>query len=462
VIFQPNGLPEDLGAPGRRALIKGGAVISMDATIGELPDADILIEGRKIIAVGPQLECPDAFVIEAKGMIAMPGFIDTHHHQFETALRGFLADALLFNDGHAHGALNYSDYILQKFTKVFRPHDVYISELFGSLAQLDAGVTTVMDVSQIHHSPEHSDAAVNALADAGRRAVFGYFGGSADPSRISSDARRLRSQYFSSNNQLLTMSLGGEIYLPNHDKSWALGRELDLPIGLHVVGSFGMTPVFDELARTDRFGCDNIFFHMTGMSDFAWRKVADAGAHISLAVPIEMVMRHGMPPLLKALEYGIQPSLSSDVECTMSADFFTQMRSALTLQRCLVNDLALSGASHVPELLTCRDVIRFATIEGARCLRLDRKIGSIAPGKEADIILLDATAINVAPLNFVPGAVVSLMDRSNVDTVLVAGKVRKWRRTLLTGDLQKLRSELEASRDYLFEAAGVDQNPFRM
>jgi len=89
---------KELGAPGRRVLIKGGAVISMDAKIGELPDADVLIDGRTILAVGPQLECADAVVIEAKGMIVMPGFIDTHHHQFETALRGFLADGLLFND----------------------------------------------------------------------------------------------------------------------------------------------------------------------------------------------------------------------------------------------------------------------------------------------------------------------------------------------------------------------------
>lgn len=97
-------------------------------------------------------------------------------------------------------------------------------------------------------------------------------------------------------------------------------------------------------------------------------------------------------------------------------------------------------------------------MEGARDLRLDRKTGSLAPGKEADIIILDAEAINVAPLNVVPGAVVSLMERSNVETVIVAGKVRKWKSKLLDVDLRRLRRELEASRDYLFNAAGIPQN----
>jgi len=173
-------------------------------------------------------------------------------------------------------------------------------------------------------------------------------------------------------------------------------------------------------------------------------------------------MRHGTPRILKALEYGLHPSLSSDVECTMTADFFTQMRAAFTLQRCLVNDVALSGQSNLPELLTSRAVIRFATVEGAKCLRLDRKVSSIAPGKEADLILLDATAINVAPLNFVPGAVVTLMDRSNVDTVMVAGNVHKWRGTLLAGELAKQRRELEATRDYIFDRAGIEQDIFRI
>ncbi|MCT7374598.1 amidohydrolase family protein [Chelativorans salis] len=448
--------------PGRRVLIRGGAVLSMDPAVGDFVETDVLIEGSRIVAVGPDLTASDAAVIDAKGMIVMPGFIDTHHHQFETALRGFLADGILINDGAPHSLVNYYEHILQKFSMVYRPEDVYINELFGSIAQLDAGVTTVMDVSQIHHSPEHTDAAVAALKDAGRRAVLGYFEGWGEKSKYPLDAQRIKTHHFASDDQLLTMVMGGEIYLPGYETAWQIGREIAVPVALHVVGTFGMASTFDELAKAGQFGPDNIFIHMTGMSDFAWQVAAEAGSHVSLAVPIEMTMRHGMPPIQKALDLGMQPSLSSDVECTMTADPFTQMRCALTLQRAFVNEMALGGETDLPPLLTSRDVIRFATVEGAKGLKLDARTGSLTPGKEADIILLDATALNVAPLNHVPGAVVTLMERSNVDTVMVAGRIRKWRGEPLDVDAGKLRRELEASRDYLFEAADVEHNLFRL
>ncbi|MEP7100885.1 MAG: amidohydrolase family protein, partial [Burkholderiales bacterium] len=190
---------------------------------------------------------------------------------------------------------------------------------------------------------------------------------------------------------------------------------------------------------------------------------------VSLAVPIEMNMRHGMPPILKMQSLGMEPSLSVDVECTLTADFFTQMRSMMNMQRMVVNQMALdpgfatnnwwpTPAAGVPAPLTTRDVLRYATINGAKALRLDKKVGSLTPGKEADIIILDAQSLNVAPLNHVPGAVVSLMDRTNVETVIVAGKVRKWKGKLLDVDLRRLRQQLEDSRDYLFSAAGIAQD----
>ena len=222
---------------------------------------------------------------------------------------------------------------------------------------------------------------------------------------------------------------------------------------------------------------------MTGMSDEGWEGVHDAGAQVSIAFPIEMNMRHGMPPILKMQSLGMEPSLSVDVECTLTADFFTQMRSCMNLQRVLVNQMILdqgfppnpvdwglppSAAADpwptppagIPAPLTTRDVLRYGTMNGAKALRLDGKVGSLTPGKEADIIILDATSINVAPLNQVPGAVVSLMDRTNVETVIVAGKVRKWKGHLLDVNLNRLRAQLEGSRDYLFSAAGIPQNLF--
>jgi len=477
--------PQDSGRPGRRYVIRGGAVMSMDPKVGNFANADVLVEGKKIVAVRPNIRASGAAEIDARGRIVMPGFIDTHHHQFETALRAFLANGILINDGSGTPSANptYYEFILLKFAPVYRPEDVYISELFGGLAQLDDGVTTVHDISQIHHSPQHSDAAIQALFDTGRRAAFGYFesAGGVAGNQYPQDATRIKKQWFSSSDQLVHMIMGGEVYLgePTYTQAWQIGRKLNLQIAAHILSPFGIRPILDDLAAGTGgvnndigLGPDNFFIHMTGMSDTAWQVCKDKGVQVSIAFPIEMNMRHGMPPILKMQSLGMEPSLSSDVEVTMTPDFFTQMRSAMTMQRVMVNQMVLeqgnfyppnqwpTPAPGTPPLLNVRDVLRFATVNGAKHLRLDAKTGSLTPGKEADIILLDATALNVAPLNSVPGAVVSLMDRSNVETVIVAGKVRKWKGRLLDVDLGRLRRDLEASRDYVFNAAGIPQDLF--
>jgi 5-methylthioadenosine/S-adenosylhomocysteine deaminase len=495
--------PRDTGRPGRRYVIRGGSVMSMDPKVGDFAEADVLVQGKTILSVGPNLAAGTAEVIDARGRIVMPGFIDTHHHQFETALRSFLADGVLINDGSGSpsGSTTYFEFILNKFAPVYRPQDVYINELFGALSQLDDGVTTVHDVSQIHHTPQHSDAAIQALFDSGRRSAFGYFeGAGSNPPNYAypKDAFRINKRFFSSSDQLVTMIMGGEVYLgPQiYQQSWTIGRELGLQIAAHILSPFGIRPILDQLAQglggvgpngqppgKLKIGSDNLFIHMTGMSDQGWQAVHDAGAQVSLAFPIEMNMRHGMPPILKMQSLGMQPSLSVDVECTMTADFFTQMRVCMNLQRAIVNQMILDqglppnpvdwglppGAAgnvwptppaNLPALLTTRDVLRYATMNGAKALRLDGKTGSLTPGKEADIIILDATRLNVAPLNQVPGAVVSLMDRTNVETVIVAGKVRKWKGQLLDVDLNRLRHQLEDSRDFIFSAAGIPQNLF--
>ncbi|WMS44576.1 amidohydrolase family protein [Acuticoccus sp. MNP-M23] len=452
--------PPATGAPGTRYVIRGGAVLTMDDAVGDFESADVLVEGGRIAEIAPSIDAGDAEVIDAAGRIVMPGFIDTHHHQFETALRSFLANGLLYNDGKPHGEVNYFEYILGKFAPVYRPEDVYIAELFAGLSQMDAGVTTVLDVSQIHHSPEHSDAAIAGLKDAGRRAAFGYFEGQGERAQYPEDAFRIVSEHFSSSDQLLTFVMGGEIYFPAADRRWQIGRELGVPIAAHLFGSFGIPDAYQKLIDADLLGPDVIAIHMTEMSDAHWLAARDAGLKVSIAAPIEMAMRHGMPPVLKSLEMGMAPSLSTDVECTMTADFFTQMRSVFTLQRALVNDMAIRGAENTPDLLTCRDVIRFATINGAKALGLDSVTGSLTPGKAADIVILDAASWNVAPLNDVPGAVVTLMDRSNVETVIVGGKVRKWKGTVQDADLPALRTRLETSRDDLFRMAGVERNLF--
>jgi len=202
------------------------------------------------------------------------------------------------------------------------------------------------------------------------------------------------------------------------------------------------------------------YIHCTHLSSDAWKLIKDSGGNVSLAVPIEMAMGHGMPPIQDALDHGVRPSLSSDVDVTMAQDPFTVMRAAFTPQRLLVLQRARKGEANLPPLLTCRDVLEFATVEGARCLTLDGKVGTLTPGKEADIVMLAADRINVWPLNNVPGAVVNLMNPMNVDTVFIAGKVRKWRGSLVGVDLPRVLRLAQEARDGVVRRANFAANLF--
>jgi 5-methylthioadenosine/S-adenosylhomocysteine deaminase len=429
-----------------RILLKGGTVLTLDRTIGDFENADVLIEGKKIVAVQPNLKA-DAQLIDASNTIVMPGFIDTHHHQYETLLRSILADGLL------SGAKSYQSEIQAILTPAYRPEDAYISELVASLSQINAGVTTGVDTSQVSHTPEHTDACIDGLNKAGRRTLFAYSQGVGPGARFPEDIRRLRTRFFSSDDQLLTLAMGGGL----DATTWRLAREVGVPIVNHVVGN---SAALEQLGNAGLMRADNEYIHCTRLTEANWKQIADTGGRVSIATAIEMQMRHGMPPIQTALDHGIRPSLSVDVETNMAADMFTVMRSTFNLQRALINERAFSGEQNLPRLLTCRDVLEMATIEGARGSHLDHKVGTLTPGKEADIIMLRTDAINVTPLNNAPGAVVTLMDTSNVDTVFIAGKLMKRGGKLVGVDLNKLHRTIEASRDAVLTRAGYPKSLF--
>jgi 5-methylthioadenosine/S-adenosylhomocysteine deaminase len=430
-----------------RILLKGGMVLTLDRNLGDFENADVLVEGKKIAAVQPNLKA-EAQIIDASNTIVMPGFIDTHHHQYETILRSILADGLLA------GPKSYQSEIQAILTPVYRPEDAQIAELVASLSQINAGVTTGVDTSQVSHTPEHTDACIDGLLKAGRRTLFAYSQGVGPGVRYPQDIRRLRMRYFSSDDQLLTLAMGGG---PDAN-IWSLAREVGAPIVNHIVGN---SEALEQLGKAGLMRADNEYIHCVRLSQAAWKFIADTGGKVSIATPIEMQMRHGMPPIQTALDHGIRPSLSVDVETNMAADMFTVMRSTFTLHRTLLNERALAGEQKLPPLLTCRDVLEMATIEGARVSHLDHRVGTLTPGKEADIIMLRTDAINVAPLNNAPGAIVTLMDTSNVDTVLIAGKVMKRAGKLVGVDLNKIRRTVEVSRDAVLARAKYPRNLFR-
>jgi 5-methylthioadenosine/S-adenosylhomocysteine deaminase len=437
---------------GRAILLKDGIVLSMDPSVGDFEKGDILIQGKKIVSVGRNLDTPkSAIILNAAGMIVMPGFIDTHHHQFETPLRSILSDGLLGTA--ADTVSSYQKTIIGTFTPAYLPDDARFGELVASLSQMNAGVTTTVDTSQVSLTPEHTDACIAGLKESGRRVLFAYSAGLGAKSQYPQDIVRLRKQYFSSDDQLLMLALGNAT---NADH-WKLARSVGAPIVSHIVDMSTLEP----MAKAGLMGADNEYIHCTRSgNETLWKTIADTGGKVSIAPAIEMQMRHGMPPIQRALNHGIRPSLSVDVECNMTADMFSIMRTAYTLQRALINERALAGEQNLPPLVTCRDVIEFATIAGAHVAHLDSKIGTLTPGKEADIIMLATERINTFPLNNVPGTVVTLMDTSNVENVFVAGKVMKWQGKLVGVDLGRLQREIEKSRDALLARTNQTRNFF--
>jgi 5-methylthioadenosine/S-adenosylhomocysteine deaminase len=416
-----------------RTLLKGGCVLSLDPKVGDFDRADVLIENGKIAAVQPNITAT-AQVIDAANMVVMPGFVDTHRHMWQGTVRNSLPDGLL-ND--------YVRDILGSVRSVMRPEDVRIGNLVTALGAINAGVTTVLDWSHIGNSPSHTDAAIQGLRESGIRAVYAYGGGAGGPAnRYPDDIRRLRKQYFSSSDQLMTLAMASGLSAAE----WAIARDVGASISVHASGS---------LAGLEKaVGPDVTYIHCTTFTDRAWKMVADSGGHVSISCPIEMEMGHGVPPIQPALDHGLRPSLSVDVETQMPGDFFTQMRAVFTLQRMQALARRRANDTNAPALLTVRDVIGFATLSGARANRLDSKIGTLTPGKDADILMLRADAINVAPMNNAYAAVVQAMDTSNVDTVFIAGQIRKRQGELVGVDLNRIRQQAQTSRDYIVQSAG--------
>jgi len=434
--------------PTGRKLIKGGTVLSMDADIGDFTTGDVLIEGDKIVGVGKALANGEAEVIDASGMIVMPGFVDTHRHIWEGILRNIGTDIPL------EGRVSYISFILRTLAPAYRPEDVYAGNLVSAMGAIDAGVTTLLDWSHIQVSPAHTDAGIQALEDSGLRAVFAYgfpWWGKWEE-RQPSWFVRAASEHFTSKDQMLTLALAAPgpefVDFEVARDHWKLARETDARLTVHVgVGSYGLDRKVERFGEAGLLGPDTTYIHCTSLNDTEIQMIVDSGGTITLASPVEMMMGHGMPPIQKFLDRGLKPSLSVDVETNVPGDMFNQMRSVLALQRALA-----AGDGKAP--ITPRDVLTYATVEGARANGLASKVGTLTPGKQADVIMLRTDRINVTPLNDPVTAVVAGMDTGNVDTVLIAGRPMKRHGKLLHVDWDAVKRMTEESRDFVVEKSG--------
>jgi 5-methylthioadenosine/S-adenosylhomocysteine deaminase len=423
-------------AASSRILITNAVVISMDKQIGDFANADILIVDGKIreirpdIAVDPQ----NTAVVDGRDRIVIPGFVDTHHHCYQGILRNILPDGLVRPD--------YIRDINDKLTAVYSPDDVYAGTLITALGMIDNGTTCVVDTSQVSHTPKHNDAGIHAFQESGLRAVYGYSWGAGPRTQYPQDIGRLQRTYFTSKDQLLTLALSGTLVRQQFEAA----RTADVRFISHGVNS-RTEKVLGELVRANLLRPGDEYIHCNELSSEAWKTIRDSGGVVSLAPPIEMVMGHGMPGIQDALDNGIKPSLSSDVDVTFAQDPFTIMRSALALQRLMILQRAGRGEKDLPALLTAREVLEFATLQGAKAAGLDDRAGSLTPGKDADIVVLNAGRLNVWPLNNAAGCVVNLMNPANVETVFIGGKIRKWEGRLVGIDEARVKRLAATSRD---------------
>jgi 5-methylthioadenosine/S-adenosylhomocysteine deaminase len=426
----------------RRTLLKGGIVLSFDRAVGNFAQADVLIEDGRIREVRPNIAIGGdvAAVVDASERIVIPGFVDTHSHSFEGLLRSSLPNGTIFDPG-------YRETFEDKLITSYRPDDVYAGVLVTALGMIEMGTTAMVDTSQINHSPEHSDALVQALQDAGIRAVCAYSRGRGPSSQYPQDVMRLRRSYFNSEDQLLTLAFATSV----DPKTFAFAREHGLRSVLHIrlnsealvaLGRAGLMQEADE------------YIHCTHLDDAAWRMIKDTGGRTSHAPGLEMAMGHGMPSIQDALDHGLRPSLSSDHTKIVAQDMFGMMRAVFDLQRLMILQRAQNGEQSLPPLVTPRDVLEFATVEGARCANLDGRIGTLSPGKEADLLVLRADGLDLWPRSNAYGTVANLMNPGHVEAVFIGGKVKKWRGRLVGIDLARVRRLAAQSREAVMERAG--------
>lgn len=448
-----------------KKIISGGHIVSVDPSIGTVT-GDVLIDGGVITAVGDigAVDATGAEVIDARDMIVMPGFVDVHRHTWQSALR--------HRNGNRTGD-EYFNEVLYGIAPNYAPEDVYIGTLLGAVSAIDAGTTTMFDWAHIQNTPAHADAGVRALQESGLRAVFGHGPSQTPPlawnvdSRLphSDDIRRIQKQYFDSPG-LVTLAMSARGPEQADDATWRLdlklARDLGIRTSMHVgVGARG--PAHRAVTRMHEAGVladDMVFLHLNTCSDDELAYIADAGAHVSLGIQVETVSQGmGRIPTDRMLAAGLWPGLSGDTEAMGTGDMFTQVRIALSEYRLKAGTGQNVAGS--PSTLSTDEALRMGTQAGADALGMGSITGSISPGKQADIVLIDATATNLAPMSDPVGAVVLAAHPGNVDTVLVAGNVLKRHGQLVGVDWAKLVHSAHESQSRVTRNAAATSSAIR-
>ncbi|KUG61528.1 amidohydrolase [Kocuria rosea subsp. polaris] len=442
-------------APGQPVVFRHGTVLTMDASKRVLTDADVLVVGENIEAVGPALEVPEGtFEIDASGGVIMPGMIDTHRHMWQTAMRGYGADWTL---------TQYFVWYYLEHGTAFRPEDIAAGNLLSAYDALDAGVTTSVDWSHGLSTIDHAEAALEALEGTGGRFVFAPGNIFAGPSEWSAspdfknfvERRNPRSDMLKFQ---LAFDVTGDPSFPEKG-AFEVARELDLPVTTHA-GVWGATND-DGVRLMHEHGFmtpGTVYVHAATLSHDSYQRIGATGGSVSLSTESEQSCGQGYPPSWVLRRHDIPMSLSIDTSVWFSSDLFVAMRATLGADRSYEHLRAHeAGETVTHSALRAEHVVDWATRGGATALSLDHAVGSLEPGKKADVVLIknDASPASFPMLN--PYGHVALQaGRGDVHTVLVNGRTVKHEHRLVDVDLRSLRSKVEATVEHLRATLGEE------
>jgi len=441
----------------RRTLIKSATVITMDDTLGDFFAGDVLVEGNRIVDIRPSIDlgsgAAETDIVDGTGRIVIPGLINAHMHTWQTGLRGYAANWTL---------LEYFRRMHAGLATVFRPDDIYIATLVGALNQINHGATTLVDWCHNNPTPAHTDAALRGLIESGIRAAF--FHGSPKPepkpgephfSEIPHPRReveRLLAGPLADRNGLVTLGLAilGPHYstldVAMHD--FRLAREFNLIVSMHQGGGPAKTPGgWEKLIEAGLVGTHVNIVHGNDLADDLLDRLVDLGVSFSVTAENEMIQGHGFPITGRLLKRGVRPTIGIDLESVLAGDLLSVARVALSMQRALDNAESRRTSGTIPATTTIpvREALRWITTEGARMLGREDEIGSLTPGKLADLVIVDASELNLFPVHDPVATVVMQTSLANIEGVMIGGVWKKRNGRLLVDAIEPKKQLLAQS-----------------
>ena len=446
--------------------IKNATIYSMDANIGNLQNGNILIKDDLIVSIDHKTEKDFDKEIDATGMIALPGLINAHHHTWQTAIRGIGGNwkqREYFNVVHANIATHY------------KPEDIFIGNLIGSLNQINSGTTTIFDWSHGNATPEHTDSAIEALFASGIRAIFGHGTVKPDPKEGEphfstiphprEEIERLRKGTLHGDSELVTLAMA--ILGPDYStkevtlKDFQLAKEFNLLSSAHIWGMPNriVKEGYALLLQEGLLNKKHNIVHGNYLKDDEIKLIVDSGASVT-STPVAELQTHGVEPIVtKVSNFGGKPSVGSDLEIYSGSGMLDILRTSLRSQRIFSNIKFYDGGMKgEKKTTTTKEALEWATINNAIALGIDNKIGSLTPGKKADLILVDSESLNMVATHNPEQATVLHANESDIRFVLIDGKIVKKNGKLFLSDekLKRWKEELKESRKNLMQRSGFN------